>query len=72
MMIPPVIRIGPPPRPNAGEWKRGIVVLTKRGWIIARWCRVTGLLEDIDRAIPATWRLMHPEHVLCWMPEDGS
>lgn len=72
MMIPPLVRVGPPPAFQPGVQQPDMVVLTERGWHIVKWDWQTGLLMDIDPRIPHTWRLMHPTKVLCWMPEDGS
>ncbi len=72
MMIPPIIRVGPPPLPWDMLQKGSIVVLVReRGWCIAKWTNA-GYLFDIDRTIPHSYREMNPRDVLCWMPEDGS
>ena len=71
--IPPLVRTGPVPPPSKVNDRTGYVVLVaKRGWIIARWHTGYGVLLDVDRAIPEDWRWINPSDVLCWMPEDGS
>jgi len=73
MMIPPVIRMGPPPLPKKSGDSTGYVVLAeKRGWFIVKWHTGYGCLWDMDRSVPEDRRGIHPDHVLCWMPEDGS
>ncbi len=72
MMIPPLIRVGPPPPPDSGDRKKGFVILTERGWCIAKWDFTYNLLVDVDNRVPPSWRTIHPSKVLCWMPEDGS
>lgn len=72
-MIPPLIRTGPPPPPNRINQKIGYVVLVQhRGWCIAKWYRNGGILIDTDQSLPEPRRVIHPNHILCWMPEDGS
>ena len=71
MMIPPTIRMGPPPHPTQLPNKVGLVVLVRnRGWLIVEWTS-SGWM-DTDRAVRTQCRPVHPSEVLCWMPEDGS
>lgn len=71
MMIPPLVRVGPPPPPDSR--RMGLVVLVRRrGWMIARWHPVYMHLLDIDPHVRPTERIIEPTDVLCWMPEDGS
>lgn len=72
MMIPPVIRMGPPPGPDKMRNSRqGLVVLiAKRGWFIVKWDRQRRWLVDQDKA--ARYAAINPNDVVCWMPEDGS
>ncbi len=65
-MIPPVVRVGPPPV-SRGD----LVILTAEGWGIARWSLGNDIrgpaLIDRERL-----RFTVPEAVLAWMPADGS
>lgn len=68
-MFPPVIRMGPPP--YAARKQAFVVLLEKRGWVIAQWI-APDRLRDTDCTIPEEWRMIHPSSVRCWLPEDGS
>jgi len=68
MMIPPIIRMGPPPFPENRRYCL-IVLIRGRGWFIVKWTQ-QGYLLDQYRSGPD--RAFYPEDVVCWMPEDGS
>lgn len=71
MMIPPLIRTGPPPPPGMLPDKVGLVVLTRRGWHMTKWHPKIPVLLDED-AIAINTRYINLHEVLCWMPADGS
>lgn len=71
MMIPPTIRVGPPPPASTMSPKLGLVVLTRSGWHMTKWNPRGSILLDED-AVTIHTRYISPHEVLCWMPEDGS
>lgn len=71
MMIPPLIRQGPPPPVGRLPPKVGLVVLTRSGWHMVQWHPHGNVLLDED-AVAINTRYVNPHEVLCWMPADGS
>ena len=75
MMIPPVIRLGPPlePQANCVEY---VCLVQGWGWRILQWNPDRGFfVEDVlypgsNGIVDITY--YRPEQIYCWMPQDGS
>lgn len=72
MMIPPVIRLGPPPEPQANHVEY-VCLVQGWGWAMMKWHPRDHLFYFSDNFSPHPQvHYRHPHEILCWMPQDGS
>lgn len=72
MMIPPLVRIGPIPRPHLNRCVHEYLILTAaEGWVMTSWWH--GQPDNLQARgnIQLNIQLNDPR-ILCWMPQDGS
>lgn len=68
MMIPPLVRIGPPPLTL--QHQEEIVALHREfGWLMVKKSMTAGYFY---REGPEGRSPVHVTNILCWMPQDGS
>ena len=72
MMIPPLVRTGPIPRPHLNRGHHDYLVLTAAdGWLMMSWW--SGQPDHLQATTNLRLRLtLDDPRILCWMPQDGS
>lgn len=73
MMIPPLIRIGPIPYNEIHDSERRqtyVALVRNRGWTMVKFDGRIGAFRDTEAGPHEP--VIHAEHIVCWMPQDGS
>lgn len=72
MMIPPIIRLGPPPAETPHE-AEAVVLHREFGWIVVQKAKADGYYKwkHVQDGLPVV-SPVHFLNILCWMPQDGS